>query len=109
MAMAVGILDLSIFAVDDELGFLIPAYLPAFIHSVLFGIRMDARPISSRPYYIPPTIGVWNNMVLISCHLLTLSLKGNAQTSCWQEMCISANYRLCTITSLYFIITVPVG
>jgi hypothetical protein len=109
MAMAVGILDLSVFAVDDELSFLIPAHHPASIHGVLFGISMDASPISLWLLDIPTTFGVGNNMVFFSCHLRTLSPKGNAQTRCWQEMCISEDYRLCTITSLYFIITVPVG
>jgi len=91
MAMAVGILNLSVFTVDDELSLLILAHHPAFIHGVLFGISMDACPFSSRLLNIPPTLDAWNNMVLFPCHFCVLTYQKIMQKQAACKRCTSVN------------------
>ena len=68
--MAVRILDGSVLTVGDEFRALVDAHPPTGFHSLLLGVVMTAAAFSVLALHIPTAVGIWNDMMFFSCHML---------------------------------------
>ena len=66
--MAVCRLDTSIHTVDNKLGALVLANLPASINGLLFGREMATGSLCTAAFHIPAALGIANNMMRRTCH-----------------------------------------
>lgn len=69
--MAVGILDSTILAVGNQFRPLVDTHPPTGFHSFLLGVIVTAAALCVLTLHIPPTVGIWYNMVFFSGHTLT--------------------------------------
>ena len=71
ISVAIGALDFAVFSVDDQFGPLVTADLATGIDSLGLGFPVTTGALTTAPLYIPAAIGVWDNMMRISCHNIT--------------------------------------
>ena len=55
---------------DNELSALISADLSSGVHSLFFGFEMTAGPMRTATLHIPTAVGIVNNMMRRTCHLV---------------------------------------
>lgn len=69
--MAVRILDGAILAVGNQFRSLVDAHSATGIHRFLLGVIMTAAALGIFPLHIPTTVGIRDNVMFFSCHVLT--------------------------------------